>query len=576
MGAFPDNLNSTVRRISDLTRSTESEFLGLGDRLQEMVQRSRDASGKASGVASMMSGADLASAIERLQAVHTAIGDAGGAGLNSERLASVLESFREIPRRLDSLARTVRILEMVGFLVKVEDARLTSSDTGFTTVAQNLQALGREIRSKSEDLRSRSSLIAASLERSLRTISENERQLNQGAGVIMERVLGSLGSLRNKHQRSTGVLTAISSRFRAISESIGEVIVSLQFHDITRQRIEHAIEALGKVESFPREFNPEESEHAHEVADICRLQAAQLQHAMDDLRGAVARIRKNLLALVEGEHAISRDTLELAGARSGEKTSFLAGIEGEMISLERTFADYERISGETAAAMKTVLGLFRDMSSFATDITSMGVEMKFVAMNASINAARIGERGVSLGVLAISTQEMAQQTSDDISAISGSLTTIFSAGHELSTTDAPDGDGQSDGVSDLTGRIKSVRSDLHSVDGKIRADLAEIDEIGKGLSGEVTQAAKSFSSPETLAAEIGRFVEELQTYADRMGTGAPGGRRGGGLLETLQSSYTMQSERDVHRSHAGATVSQQENRGQDSLGDGLGDNVELF
>lgn len=570
-------------RLESLTQSTEAEFLQLGGQLRDIVARSRDISRQASEVAAQMSGASLTAAVQRLQSIHSHLTQgASGSRLVSGNLDSVLKPFEEIPKQLDSLHRTVRILEMTGFLVKIEDARFGDIHTGFSTVAANLQTLCKQIRVKSEDLRSRSSLISASLDSGLHVIAGSERQLHQSMQLILERVLSSLTRLRNKHQSSTGTLQTISSRYRAISKSIGEVIVSLQFHDITRQRMEHAMTALQQLAPECAGSDGAGGLSTAEMASTCRLQADQLRHAMQAMIQAVEQIRRNLQALVADESAISTTTLDLAGFDAAGEHSFLAGIEQELISLGRAFDEYGQINQHIAEAVTSILDTVRDMSGFATDISRMGTEMRFVAMNASINAARIGDRGVSLGVLAINTQELARQTSDDIQVIADALQSIFSVAQTLSSHSDSSSDLHSTFMQGLNAEFQSVRNDLHTLDEQLGSTLKDIDAHSRQLSADVSAAAERMQSPYALQAEIHGLSDSLESYAARIFSGLTDEeQRSYSLLANLESGYTMQAERELHRAHLDGLKG---NGGREAAavasdvpdGGELGDNVELF
>ena len=89
--------------------------------------------------------------------------------------------------------------------------------------------------------------LATRVSENLKRIDQFETSRHGQAVQILEGTGQCLNSLTEKHRLSSLAVQDVNARWGRISRAIGEVVSSLQFHDITRQRIEHVKEALAEV-----------------------------------------------------------------------------------------------------------------------------------------------------------------------------------------------------------------------------------------------------------------------------------------------------------------------------------------
>lgn len=71
--------------------------------------------------------------------------------------------------------------------------------------------------------------------------------------------------------------------------------------------------------------------------------------------------------------------------------------------------------------MNHVSATIAEMGNFVVDIEDVGAEIKLIALNASIKAARTGEQGRALGVLAMAIQRLSSEAREQTQAVSDAL-----------------------------------------------------------------------------------------------------------------------------------------------------------
>jgi methyl-accepting chemotaxis protein len=581
---------------SDLERHfqlMEREFLALGARLHDYRERSRAISEKAADITSRMGGGDLSFAIESLNRFQKKIKEAGGSSSQSTAaLSKILARFSEIGPPLRSLAKIVNFLDVISVIMRIENTRIQATETGFNTVAQGLKDLGNTIRIKSENLEIRSDSMVASIQQSLQAVQKNESLQSDQARLILNRIFSSLEPLQDKRLASAATMNNLSIRYRSISRSIGNVVASLQFHDITRQRIEHSSKALREMGDTLAHLDTRDWEHTlSDAAEISRLQAAQLYHAKEDLKKAVGAIKESLRTLADEINTISREIRNLAGIAEQTEDSFLGDIKRNLSSLRNASSEYVRIHGEISAAMSSVNSTVNEIASFARDIKQIGTGMRIMAMNASVNASRIGMEGLSLGVLAQETQELAAETVGQIHLISEILKSVVDAARNLSM-DGPDTSAeQLEESRKLNSEIEEIERRLQETDCYVAGALREIEDLNDVLSTDVAAAIDSFQSPEVFMIEIGKIGERLESFVVRAREllDKEGVRIQSTRLNDLTARYTMKRERKIHQSvldsDTGAADAALEMDSAEAAGNAgfhpentseLGENVELF
>jgi methyl-accepting chemotaxis protein len=285
----------------------------------------------------------------------------------------------------------------------------------------------------------------------------------------------------------------------------------------------------------------------------CEIQAAQLRHAEADLTAAMLRLDTHLREIAADSVGMSREIRKLAGNANGENRSFLSELEEELSSLLGAMSDYLELNREYAASMAHVQATVGDMSLFIKDIDLIGIEMRMIALNACIHAARIGEEGVVLGVLAEAIHQLSVDTARQIQAISRSLTAMTAAAGSLSTdTDHRLLQQGQIRREEMTDHVRSLLSPLRLMDEEISLLLNRIDDSGSGLSREIEQTLRGITVQQRLGDGIGEVASGLERLILEMRDRVPEAeqelqRRN---LAASAERYTMEQERAVHQAVA--------------------------
>jgi len=235
--------------------------------------------------------------------------------------------------------------------------------------------------------------------------------------------------------------------------------------------------------------------------------------------------------------------------------------------------------------MSSVAESVEEMATFAADIQRIGKGVKISVLNASVNAARIGAQGITLGVLAKETQLLATQTAKEIAEITEALNGVTERARSLSLGSSSDTAWTKDSAAEFGKEIREIVTGMQAADGDADKTLQEIEALGGALFSDVSSAVDQFRSPASLIHEIDEITTAIDALVAVARSILPEGFQSSrrSEIESMEASYTMQQERDVHRSclEAGSDVDSDSKDIASALAassgsDDLGDNVELF
>lgn len=567
-GQWLVRLHGVTVQLDDLNKSTEDEFLAIGERLLKFNMSAREISRISSSVAGLMAGEEITGAIGGFHGIVQHMERLEGESRESAGILNhVLRILDQMFAHLAGFKQTARVLRVLCVSTRIESARLGQRDIGFSVLAGDVDKLASEIETKCTHLLDHSHALGELIRRTLSRVLDLEARQHGQAQVVLEKTLLSLGSLTEKHSASSAGLQRVSARYNAISQSIGEIVSSLQFHDITRQRIEHSRSALDILNRG--ELTVEGNGVGGEVlggglnqlrlaGDVCELQKAQLNHARDELVFAVENIMRNLRHIADNVAEIAEETQVMVGSADELGHSFLSEIETGFSSVMKALEGYGEAGRELSVAMESVGETLNDMAHYAGDIEGIGTKIKLIALNAIVKSCHMGEEGASLGVLAEAIHRLSVETCERTVTVCDSFKSIIEAAETLNAGMNSEGQGRTGEVGRLSGMLEDLMAKLRKVNGDIFSLLTRMNEEGRVLSNEIEGTVSRMEVHEHVDGAIREAVVHLDAVTALSRKLIPVGSQSDReeYLKSLQASYTMQGERDVHRTvTAGAAVS---------------------
>ncbi len=613
-----DALPEIANRLDFLAKSTEGEFLAIGEKLQDFYVRATELSESCSVVAAHLSGKELETVIEGFgEVIEVVNGLEKGSRRNTDYLRAVLEKLDSLDGVAEGFQKTILLLRVLCVSIRIESARLGDRDHGFETLAEEVQKLSFEIERRSSSVHTSCQGLRLTIEKTLKRVLGLESARQKQAGIVLEKTMSGLEALQGKHSQSAGAAQQISARFETVSGRIGDIVQSMQFHDITRQRIEHARQALVELDTNKRALATGEASHTgwkarlkairdgildlaqrnngdlHLVGEVADLQAIQLKNAGSQLQSAVNNILENLCTLADLVEEMARETSLLAGTDDQRDTSFLEEIETGFSTVLSALGTYEESDRELSIALSAVADQFGEIASQAASIESMGAKIKLISLNAIVKACHAGSQGATLAVLAESTHQLSVETYRLTEMTSEALRSTISASDSLRAAVTADQTDEKRPAAVCEGMACQVEI-LKGLNQDIVSAFVTVNAAGSALAGDIRKTVAEVGVHQKIndeLSEIAAKLGEIVVFARSKAT-ADDQANTQKRFEELKASYTMEAERNVHDTLAQVKTEAKPglenapgheaednaaaNGTQEASQEDLGDNVELF
>jgi methyl-accepting chemotaxis protein len=590
--------------LHNLATTTESDFLAIGGSITDFYQRACETTDMLSSLIGIMSGDDITHTIDGLRDILARIKEnisnvEGEFAHELESLQRTLGIVDTIKSPLENFKKIVKVLKILSISIKIESAQLGQDQAGFVTLADDVEKLSLQINEKLISINASTLLLKGIIEENIAQILSLEKSEQRQVSGTLDTIGLSLTSLEEKNESSRKGTDLISNESGEISRHIGEVVSSMQFHDITRQKIEHAQEVLvGQAEKL-RPFLAAETDTGvssdnHEPAymDVvsetyyaCELQKAQIDDSRKQIVMAIDNIGEHLTRIARNVNEVSQETRNLAGLTDQASSSSLTTIEKGLSAAISSLREGDEASRALSAAMDNFLKTATDMSGFVDAIEDISVEIELIALNARIKTAHTGKEGAPLGVVAEAIQRLSLDANAQKIAVSTTLKDVMSATAEIQSHVRKDLGHQAAENDDMIKNLNEFAGMLRKVNNEIITLLNEVSYSGERLSGDIERLVSSVTVHEKFVTVISDTVSALDSMLAEFRLKVPGvdSKNRSKYLQHLESNYTMQSERKIHTSIMGSKPGHEVHdkttshiKPSPEADKELGDNVELF
>lgn len=244
-------------QLSEVTEETERAALEIGERFMDIVSRARSQASRAVNAVVEFAGTDgeekeslmdfsreaLTSIMENLHCVTRVVNETLH---DMEKITETMANIDTVVTEIEYIADQTNLLALNA---SIEAARAGESGRGFAVVADEVRKLaGRSTIAATEIqklVRSVDSEVGVIRHRTEESIATTEKRSTESE-KIMSDTLGRFNELMNGIHAE---LDYLAGETESLARDIGGIIVSMQFQDITRQRIEHVIEPLQEMKS---------------------------------------------------------------------------------------------------------------------------------------------------------------------------------------------------------------------------------------------------------------------------------------------------------------------------------------
>ena len=581
-------LTPAMSILSNLAGDTESHFLQLGASLQDFSCRSSAISATANELVELLAGSESIELSNSLGNLFTQMDNylsriSREAGKSCDTLEQIMKQLDLVVGPLEGFRKMDKALRMLSISTKIESSRLGELGAGFITLAMDVEKLSQAVSEKSAGIMTQRIALAQLINANLDMVHTTEAGQHSEGRTALATINKHLETLAELNRNCTATGSQTGSIAEEVAADIGTVVSSMQFHDITRQQLEHVIEALEKIHNHCCSDTTEKSEACPEmiaeIGDTCELQTAQTRHAIDQLVKATTAILDSLRNIGAKQTQISFALQQVVlGNNANSDDSLLKTIESGIHRVSVILNHCDNADKDLITAMSNVSQTISEIGSFVKDIEAVGSEIDLIALNAQIKAAHTGPQGAALGVLAEAIKRLSLDAVTQTEAVSTTLQGINRITAEMSDHSFLMESAEQQTVQQMEHTAHQFLSALSAINRSLMSKLSTLATEAESLADDITSITCSFTMHEQVQQQSEQAVGILEQICREARALVPASSEFRDNLRHMEQRYTMESERMIHEMLAARhgvklKINQQQSSGS---GSEYGDNVDLF
>lgn len=588
-----DGLETVISSLISLNSITEEEFLLTGGNLNEYKLKCKKLISESTELSENLSGELLLEKIGKINDMSFQLLDHMQADIKNDNLSFGLLNEIEkllvnVTEEITGFKKIIKTLKMLGMSTLIENARLGDEASGFNALATDVESLANNIQEKSHQIDNETKQLLKLIKDTIgKNISLGKEQQGKIKTIISE--LGAdLRVLEQKHNLKVDTVSHILIGSENINTDVSQVVTSVQFHDITRQQIEHVINSLKNIYEELSEITPdcqrvEVEKKIALVRDISRLESAQLENSSKIFIEAVENIKESLYDIHNSIGNITKELTEFLSDSDHQGNSFLSEITEGLNRVTEVLSESSVINDRLNKSITEVGQTVFTLSQFLQSIEEIGEEVELLAINASIKAAHTGSEGAGLGVIADAIQKLSSEAMNQTIRVAKPLKQITEDAEKLTLGN------DSDFNNSVEKEIKKITEEMESTLITLNNINTDSGNVIKQMNDEVSSLQKNiFALHENIkihnkissVSEKCKHVLEalVKKCVDEIGENYKEDNIE--ILNKIAERYTMLSEREIH-SQINESINVESGMAEygyqsEYSENELGDNIELF
>ncbi len=585
----PEQMRKCADDLNALASDTEREFLQIGETLNKLAAvcySMTDDAVRLSSLSNFDEGGDTAGESfvtqnirifdDVVKHVKNAISSLGeGDSLLADLLAEV-RKLREPLQRLNGIGKTFRVL---GVNIKVESSRNQNATQGFRLLADEVTEISQLVKQNCHFCIEKTDAVENAIDASRTVLHTSESSYDDTGERAIHSILHSLEEISRKSEM---LAAGIQERSAAMVHGIGDVVMAMQFHDITRQQLENVSHALRditeKIEQVHTEVDDAEEEHAIlEIYTILSVQAAHLNSIYEQVFNARNQIGRGLRETMEQAGVQAKDArtlLEIEGG--GENKSVVIALEREVEKILVSLNTSMKVVKQASEVSRDVYGNVSEIGNFVKKIEGVAFDVKVLAINAMVEAIKTDAVGNTLIVLAKELSNLSQETREQ-AADSIELLQEIIKGTEKQLEYTTNLDQNSALVDEMAEQADSFTATVLQSLQNLASLAQKMDSASRDLSSRITKLIPGIRFPQVMGDRIDKNWRIICETIDRIDRHYPQflekSTEVKEMLEKLSQQYVMDRERSIHAQVTGGGVSDEHGGDVDLFED---DGIELF
>ncbi len=580
-GQLAGRLRSTGGELARLSRDTERDFLSVGTKLEQIATSARAEAEALVQITTSFGGDREQSLNQLLHDVGTWAATAAQGNNFANLFDELIPVVRSVADPVRDLKAALRKLRVVGIMTRIESARLDSLAGEFEGLAEEVVLLTGNVEEKSDTILASVDDLCGRLRQTHSAVAGPEARQREDLVHLVAACSDGIDDLRSTELQMREVSAQAHTAYTQMVARTGEIVMSLQLHDASRQRMEHIAVALQSLADDLAARSPQAL--PADAAGTIELQVAQLSDTRDNFMRAVHGIRLELDCLHFSVAAFGTSARTLASDAAQDQPAVARSVSDDLQAVSVALEDWISSRAALSQAAGEADRACARMNGFVQEIEVVGLQMLRLALNAQIHAVRLDESGSMMEAVAGGIGGVSQEASQGAANAARALREVQAAAAGLAQTMADAGQRTAEtAAAALRDRIASAVAEIGAARQESNRIVQSLIRGAGELAGEIHSLRRSLTADALMERGAGRVLDSLSEVL--AGTGASGAEtsaaRSRYASQLAGDLYTMDAERSVERTLSGApssaTLSAASPAAVAEPSSEFGDNIELF
>ena len=529
--------------LATLASGLDARFVEAGGALAQAYQIIETLVKSLEGVTSALDREAADAAVQDMRAIADRLTKLPAMQLRrQDALVTIGGSGEALRAPMAQFHRTLRFLRICGLNIKVAAAGAAEFSGFADTMFEKIDVAEEQMSSFGHEIDGLAGGIAGALQAEkllavecTRVIPEVPLRLDRDALALQE------------HQARLGELAArIAQIARDIRTKLATALGALQIGDITRQRLEHVVSGLSTLETAIREGSELTPEERKLIEDhTLGLLAAQAADTVEEFRSQARILAQSLRAI--GPQTSALLALKDDGGADGER-------EGDNVLhvLERSIEEVRSVTGrlQEADALSDRLGTATSVTAESLGRRIAAVQrvkndVQQMAWNTDLRCRRMGSEGQGLAMIATEIRNFSNHLEMLTNGIAGTFQQLVDAAAVMRAQ--AEEAGKVDADQALAASLDCVRDGGR----RMREGMFGLDRDAATVGDILRQTTENVDCDAEIGDVLGEAVLHLAAAAGEevpLPDEPPVAL--GAVLGIIHASYTMASEREVHKRFA--------------------------
>lgn len=548
-------VSQAIGELETLNRSTERVFLAVGDKLMEFRASARQIASDMAAVTELIAGEQGRNAS---QALSKLLDHSRQIDRRIEASGSALASVRDLSNRLrktfSGLTNLVAVFRSLCTLTQIETARLGGAGADLGHLAAEIRPLSESIQASGEGVVESSDRLERAVERAIRQGSGLRAAELKDMPALISGVLDSLRLFEERRQAALESSSRQAAEYAAVGQAIDDLVGAIQFHDITRQQVEHVLEALRQLGGHSNGSGAGVNPARLDTRVVLGLQSSQLVEAARLFAQSTEQMDRALESIAARLQNASEAVRELTGVSSHAGDSFFQKMEAQFSGILKVLGTCTAAQAEIESTVTGLAETIGGMRATVDGIRGTEIQIQRISTNATIRATHIGASGVALNKIAEVMQHLALESNANTEEASATLDAMSEVAGRVSWSAGSQAEKDAT-TNQVAGEMQHALAGLHASSISSEGRVDHISQLSARLAEDIGALRARISAGRMFAEVVGRVRGEFEAAAaHEAGESSQDAAIAKEQLEHLAKTYTMQSQRDVHQSVVGTAV----------------------